>query len=320
MAPRSSVAHSTTDDALLSMLRANTGSHVLDSGGAYGRHHERNQCRDIEGEAPSVVTFRWGEIEVEHRIYHWLRERLSYDEEANEAFSGAFREECDPNDDKCWGELREEFPSWFARWKSTQDTQQGCDECDGSGESCDGCAGRGVVDGDDSLYSATGIYGDGEPVTVNSYNEENLLDQTILFTYFELRSGPGRGGNLGSYVVLQIHGGCDVRGGYTKPRVFVVDDDDELAIFDFRRGTISCAGEEAHWWSTDDGHHWYREGACGRGAGRQLEAYERCTPVGPDETPAEGEAPAWQPGVLAVTCDGIGRCPVCGATLQSASR
>ncbi len=64
----------------------------------------------------------------------------------------------------------------------------------------------------------------------------NLLDQVLLFTYFELRCGPGRGGNLGSYVVLQIHGGCDVRGGYSRPRVFTLNDSDELAIFDYRRG------------------------------------------------------------------------------------
>lgn len=51
----------------------------------------------------------------------------------------------------------------------------------------------------------------------NSYNVESLLSQTIQFTKFGLE---GR-----IFVLLQIHGGADVRGGYTRPRVFEVHDD-----------------------------------------------------------------------------------------------
>jgi hypothetical protein len=51
-----------------------------------------------------------------------------------------------------------------------------------------------------------------EPNTWNSYNWDNLLNGTIQgvdFTY-----------NGDDYVILQVHGGCDVRGGYTAPVVF----------------------------------------------------------------------------------------------------
>jgi hypothetical protein len=48
--------------------------------------------------------------------------------------------------------------------------------------------------------------------TVNTYNHENILSQTLQYTNFEYDGE--------QYVLLQIHGGCDVRGGYTKPRVF----------------------------------------------------------------------------------------------------
>lgn len=246
-----------TDEVLLAMLRENTGRHFLDSGDGYGRHHERNQSRDLEGEPASVLSFKYGEISVTHSVFHWLRDRLEIDEEADDAFHGPFRDECDPDGDKSWAELREDFPAWFARWRSRGDSASGCDACDDRDKGCSACSGHGIAPTDEGLYQATGIYGDGKPITVNSYNEENLLDQVILFAYFELRSGTGRGGRIASYVVLQIHGGCDVRGGYTRPRVFVIDVDDELAIFDFRRATIFCSGDEAHWWSTDDGHHWY---------------------------------------------------------------
>lgn len=48
--------------------------------------------------------------------------------------------------------------------------------------------------------------------TFNSYNAETLLSQTIQGTVFEMGED--------WYVLLQIHGGCDVRGGYTAPHVF----------------------------------------------------------------------------------------------------
>jgi hypothetical protein len=305
-----------TREVLAEMLRANTGRHFLDSGDAYGRHFERNQGRDFEAEERSVLSFKYDSITLVHRLYSWLADRLEFDEEADGLFQGAFREELDPEDDKSWAELREEFPAWYARWRSADDSADRC--C--SDAACELCGGCGTVLGDDSLYAATGIYGEGEPLTVNSYNEENLLEQTILFTYFELRSHPGRAGSLGSYVVLQIHGGCDVRGGYTRPRMFRVEHDDELAIFDFRRGTIFCAGPEKHWWTTDDGYHWYRDGACGRGAGAQLETYERVKVVARDEEPDAGETPEWVEGTLCVDEGGDGRCPVCGERLRGGSQ
>jgi hypothetical protein len=50
--------------------------------------------------------------------------------------------------------------------------------------------------------------------TFNTYNwsDDWLGDQTLLGTSF------GMGGS--HYLILQVHGGADVRGGYTKPQVF----------------------------------------------------------------------------------------------------
>ena len=49
----------------------------------------------------------------------------------------------------------------------------------------------------------------------NSYNGNSALSQVIQGTYCRIK---GRG-----YILLQIHGGCDVRGGYTDARLFVID-------------------------------------------------------------------------------------------------
>jgi hypothetical protein len=53
---------------------------------------------------------------------------------------------------------------------------------------------------------------------VNSYNGECDLTQTIQFVEFEW-------GEYGDkYVLLQIHGGCDVRGGYSSPVAYKLRD------------------------------------------------------------------------------------------------
>ena len=48
----------------------------------------------------------------------------------------------------------------------------------------------------------------------NSYNGESSLSQVIQGTYVRIADN--------DYVVLQIHGGCDVRGGYTDAKLFKI--------------------------------------------------------------------------------------------------
>lgn len=51
----------------------------------------------------------------------------------------------------------------------------------------------------------------------NSYNGESVLSQVIQGIYLRI-------GGIG-YILLQIHGGCDVRGGYTSARLFRIDNE-----------------------------------------------------------------------------------------------
>ena len=43
------------------MLKENTGTHFLDSGGSYGRSWQRNQKRDFEKEEACIVDIRANE-------------------------------------------------------------------------------------------------------------------------------------------------------------------------------------------------------------------------------------------------------------------
>ena len=66
----------------------------------------------------------------------------------------------------------------------------------------------------------------------NSYNGESSLSQVIQGTYVKI-AGNG-------YVVLQIHGGCDVRGGYTDAKLFkIVNDYGEFLAPEDVHGTIT---------------------------------------------------------------------------------
>ncbi len=51
----------------------------------------------------------------------------------------------------------------------------------------------------------------------NTYNGESSLSQVLQGTYLKL--------GVESYVLLQIHNGCDVRGGYTDAKLFCLPDD-----------------------------------------------------------------------------------------------
>jgi hypothetical protein len=72
----------------------------------------------------------------------------------------------------------------------------------------------------------------------NSYNQDNFLSGTVQFTQFDLDGD--------EYVILRIHGGCDVRGGYTAPKVFRADDNGCGYFGDWYQGTIVPDWEECN--------------------------------------------------------------------------
>lgn len=230
---------STTDRILIKMLTENTGRHMLDSGGTYGRNWERNQKRDFLAEPTTTFAVREyqgkPEFEITHNVFHWLRDRLDYDARLTATFKRFCKKTANKN--KYDLELMEDFAELRR---------------DDPGESVQ---------------------------TVNTYNGEDLLSQTLQYTLFRY--------NHDEYVLLQIHGGCDVRGGYTTPRVFRVME--EYAMYDNAKASVwedhdadtrqsmfpgmapddVCAN-----WDMDDGCHLYRNGSCGLGALPQLETYE----------------------------------------------
>lgn len=152
---------------------------------------------------------------------------------------------------------------------------------------------------------ARGLYGEGSPMLVNTYNGEDLLSQTLQFTIFRL--------DFTDYVMLQVHGGCDVRGGYTRPRVFEINGE-ATCMLDNARATIYCTGDRdacGAYWDTENGCSWHREGNYGgMGAKTRLEAYDRTT---------EDKGETWEAGKLHVRSDRSALCPCCGSPLAASA-
>ena len=210
-----------TQKVVEDMLKENTGKAMCDSGDYYGRHWQSNQERDFEKEPETTLSFKDGYIELTHNVYHWLNDRIAYNEDLDKRFVAFAAKEEDK--DSPWLQVARDFV--------------------------------------DTIEGAAGIYRDGEPMVVNTYNGEDLLSQTIQYIYWT--------DDDGAHVLLQIHGGCDARGGYTQPRAFDANDYDGTAIFNNADASIGCS-ECGKYWHTDDGYHYYEDGACG-GDYRQLE-------------------------------------------------
>ena len=267
-----------TKDKLQAMLTENTGEHFLDSGGAYGRAWQRNQGIDFDACPPSRVEFEvyHGDdlyINVTHSVYHWLEDRVEYNEEL----------------DTKYREFVEKRDLYLDIQSATMFVE--------------------------TLPDVGGIYGEGDAMTVNTYNGEDLLSQTLQFVYWEDEDG--------EHVMLQIHGGCDVRGGYTDPVAFDLNGMSELAMFDNARATLFCNGCN-HYWDTDDGCNWYSEGSCGRGY-TNLEDYDVVEekPEYPEIysssqklIPGIPKRPEFSSGKLWVDEDKNGHCPYCGTILE----
>lgn len=235
-----------TESILNSMLKEDTGKHMLDSGGIYGRHWQRNQTRDFDHEPAVFLEFRvWKdslEIDYTRNVYQFLAEQLDYNPEIDADF-----QEFLENNDYIDFEAMQEY-------------------CDLNGY---------------------------ESNIVNTYNGECNLSQTLQFITF----GDGPDLYNQEHVLLQVHGGCDVRGGYSTPRAF--DLNYECGLYMVTDGSISCP-ECGMYWQTDDTYHWYAEGSCGFNAGTELQEYDAV------------EGTRGKRGKVVVNEDGEAFCPCCG--------
>jgi len=185
-----------TEQVLQDMLTENTGRALCDSGGAYGRHWEQNQGRTFADGLEATLSGSYGYLDVTLSVFHFLNDRLEY----NAELQAQYDSHVEGSEDHHLADM-ESFISHLSESESL-----------------------------------TGFYGEGEPMTVNTYNGEDLLSQTIQYILWEDSNG--------SHALVQIHGGCDVRGGYTSPKAFDLCGSDGTELFDNARASVYCNGED----------------------------------------------------------------------------
>ena len=167
-----------TQKLIYSMLTQNTGSHFLDSGGAYGRHWERNQKKtidDFNNELPQSFEFdkKHKEITRTVSVFHYLSE-LDTDYLCD--IINKIQSKC-----KEWDSDSEVYGLSSKAWDYLTER-----------------------------YEVEVQY------TFNTYNSESDLSQVLQGSHLLI--------NNETYLFLQIHNGCDVRGGYTDAYLFKTDD------------------------------------------------------------------------------------------------
>jgi hypothetical protein len=102
----------------------------------------------------------------------------------------------------------------------------------------------------------------GEHFSHYTYNDENALNQDFIYYV------------MGEWCFIQIHGGCDARGGFTRPKLFKFYQD---SLFDYDRYSFVCENrDEHHYWDVDGYHSYYTETDFDMGKSRLID-YEWLT-------------------------------------------
>ncbi len=156
---------------IYAMLTESTGQALCDSGGAYGRHWEKNQKKSLKDfQNEKQVDYHIDGEYYTISVYHYLN---CDDLEINFI--------C-----KAFNKLNAKADNWDSDI-------------------------MGVSKEAETLLNEIGARVKG---SFNTYNGEDFLRQVLQGAYIEL--------NNQVYVALQIHQGCDVRGGYTNARLFLL--------------------------------------------------------------------------------------------------
>jgi len=259
----------TTKEIVQQMMTTRTGRSILDSGGTpqynaageytgstsgYGRNWERNQGKNFDLTPEAVVTGEYDNIYFVRSVYHWMLNVLEYAEDADEFFC-----KWQEDEERMWADG---VYAWGNGYRIERDPKYRSYLEDV--EAFCGWLGSLGVKYNSGLYGEGSVGGVG---SVNSYNGEDNLSQVVQISYIYIEDVPDElddvleCGNL--LLFVQLHQGCDVRGGYTRPHIFTPNlNYSEVGWLCFSDGSIYCP--ECHTrWTTDYTYHWYEEGSTG---------------------------------------------------------
>jgi hypothetical protein len=239
-------------EVVIKMLQENTGRHMLDSGGAYGRHWERNQKLSSEIEfwdkTPEMVPtgLKYGELWGTISLYHHLVNSLQWDDDIellNEMYE--YFDACYPDDS--YFETRVKFVEFLQSYNFKKEIFMKINEAEDA-EALEDWT-KFLQTNWEKITEACNSWDFGHEFKVyNTYNEENSLSQDFEIIIF------------GDLVGIMIHNGCDARGGYTKPRFFSTPQMADSNLWSWDDYTLYCTGENSdHYWDKQGYNSWYTD-------------------------------------------------------------
>lgn len=176
-----------TERTLVKMFRENTGASILDSGGAYGRGWQRALKRDFSKRVPATYTARTYECTYGKDSGKTCLD-LCIDIDLFTYLASRLEY------DRAMTRQFEKFASLPAN-ESKYDLELMEEFPKWISDKRDECV--------NNVWCE------------NTCNLDNMLSGVIQFVHFDMAGD--------EYVLLQIHGGCDYRGGYSHPKVFRAD-------------------------------------------------------------------------------------------------
>lgn len=204
--------NTTTQRVLHNMFTENTGRALCDSGDYYGRHWEKNQGINFLKVPASTFELSTWHVKDDKKLsweIDYTRNAFHYCDEHL-----YFEKELDRSWLRFARKPENEETSWMELMEQWIEKK---------------------FEG-----NATGIYGS-ELFITHTYNEENNLSQILQFMAFSV--------DYEEYYILQIHGGCDVRGGYSTPRVFGGNGNSEYGLLcNLDQGGLYCSNCNARWY------------------------------------------------------------------------
>jgi hypothetical protein len=188
-----------TKELIYEMLTECTGKHMCDSGMSNNRHWQRNQKKTIEDfeNEPEENIYKEGDyIYRDLSVFHYLSQ-LELNEicnDFNKINTNCKNWDAETNDDNfLYGVSKE---AW-EHLKYLPDTR---------------------LDNTGDRYKHLNIKADIKVNrSFNTYNYESDLTQTL--------QGANLSINNEEYILIQIHNGADVRGGYTDAKLFKLNDE-----------------------------------------------------------------------------------------------
>lgn len=272
-----------TESAIAMLMTESTGTHFLDSGFAVGRAWQQNQGRDFKGEPVATLDSRYG-FSYSRSFFHFITERakVSDRDKIAEWYSGISEDShfadvqivselialFDMLESECDSDEPGDLAGYdLAKWHMLQILKNKIDDTTPTTESIEWLAGwyeveSGVLDVPDLIKIARDLafqldaepkppYYANEPACDNTANYDTTLSDNFQFLVFT--------SEWNQYVILQYHGGADVRGGYTRGIVLESSGYADIteSIQDYASGRVSCDDSECGAsWYTDDSYHW----------------------------------------------------------------